>query len=313
MTPSIQGNFQNTGTMGRHLVGDPRSKVDSSGCPEFKVAIVGGGPGGLFSAWNLAYKAGNSCKITILEASNRLGGKITTGSFAGVGLYEAGVAEIYDYSALGPDPLRDLIENELELDIKHIRGGPCVLNGKILPTSDALAEHFRPGARDAANAFRARCAELLSPEEFYKSVREGDNSHPWANLTAEQILATEIKDEVARRYIRVMSHSDVAAPPHLTKGVNFLKNILMDVDGYLDVYSVVGGNEGIVHRLVDQLDAEVKLNAPVRSVEPMPDGTYRVEVGKDGVAEVINADFVIVAVPLIEATIRRARRASRAS
>jgi monoamine oxidase len=284
--------------MGRHLLSQTRSKVDSSGYPEFKVVIVGGGPGGLFSAWNLGYKAGNSCKITILEASNRLGGKITTGSFAGVGLYEAGVAEIYDYSTLGPDPLRDLIENELELDIKHIRGGPCVLNGKILPTSDALAEHFRPGARDAANAFRARCAELLSPEEFYKSVREGDNSHPWANLTAEQILATEIKDEVARRYIRVMSHSDVAAPPHLTNGVNFLKNILMDVDGYLDVYSVVGGNEGIVHRLVDQLDAEVKLNAPVRSVEPMPDGTYRVEVGKDGVAEVINADFVIVAVPL---------------
>jgi flavin-dependent dehydrogenase len=83
----------------------------------------GGGPGGLFSAWSLAGKAGNSIKITILEASHRLGGKIVTGSFAGAGLYEAGVAEIYDYSALGPAPLRELIEQDLNLQIKHIRGG----------------------------------------------------------------------------------------------------------------------------------------------------------------------------------------------
>ena len=35
-------------------------------------------------------------------------------------------------------------------------------------------------------------------------------------------------------------------PPHLTNGLNFLKNALMDVDGYINVYSVVGGNEEIV-------------------------------------------------------------------
>src|ERR1700733_6262353 len=64
---------------------------------EFRVAIVGGGPGGLFTAWHLAAKAGPACRITIYEASNRLGGKIVTGNFAGIGLYEAGVAEIYDY------------------------------------------------------------------------------------------------------------------------------------------------------------------------------------------------------------------------
>jgi SAM-dependent methyltransferase len=149
-----------------------------------------------------------------------------------------------------------------------------------------------------AKAFRAQCASLLSPPDFYKSVREADNSHPWANRNAEEILATEIEDEVARRYIRVMSHSDVAAPPHLTNGLNFLKNILMDVDGYLDVFSVVGGNEGIVKRLVDELDAEVQLNTPVRSLQPLPGGTYRLEVQRNGTTESIDADFVILALPL---------------
>jgi monoamine oxidase/SAM-dependent methyltransferase len=278
--------------------------------PELRVAIVGGGPGGLFSAWSLAGKAGNSCKITILEASHRLGGKIVTGSFSGAGLYEAGVAEIYDYSALGPDPLRELIEKDLHLKIKHIRGGACILDGKVLPNTDALADHYGICTRDTAKAFRARCASLLSPQDFYKSVREADNLHPWVNRTAEEILATEVEDEVARRYIRVMSHSDVAAPPHLTNGLNFLKNVLMDVDGYLDVFSVVGGNEEIVKRLVDELDADVKLNAPVRSVQPLPGGTYRLEVGRNGTAETIEADFVILALPLTALSIIEWRSAA---
>ena len=90
-------------------------------------------------------------------------------------------------------------------------------------------------------------------EEFYKSSRDVDNDHPWAKISGEDILVNEIQDDVARRYIRVMCHSDVAAAPHLTTGLNLLKNVLMDVDGYLDVFSVNGGNEQIVHRLCDDL------------------------------------------------------------
>lgn len=265
---------------------------------KFRVAIVGGGPGGLFSAWHLAAKLGTTASITVFEADDRLGGKIATGKFAGAGLYEAGVAEIYDYSHLGPDPLRDLIETELGLKIKHIDGGPCVLDGRILQSVDDLAEHFGPAAREAALAFRSKCADLLSPRDFYKSVREADNTHCWGDLSGEDLLASEIPDETARRYIRVMSHSDVAAAPHLTTGLNFLKNALMDVDGYLKIYSVVGGNEEIVRRLADELDVEVRLNTPVRAVHPLPDGTYRLEVGMNGMAQSVIADYVILALPL---------------
>ncbi|MHC2892777.1 protoporphyrinogen oxidase [Bradyrhizobium barranii subsp. barranii] len=37
------------------------------------LAIVGGGPGGLMSAWYLKRKLGDLCRITIYEASDRLG------------------------------------------------------------------------------------------------------------------------------------------------------------------------------------------------------------------------------------------------
>jgi monoamine oxidase/SAM-dependent methyltransferase len=263
-----------------------------------RVAIVGGGPGGLFTAWYLAAKAGPSCDITIYEASDRLGGKIVTRSFGGVGLYEAGVAEIYDYSALGPDPLRDLIEKDLGLKIKHIKGGGCILGGRILPDTHALADHFGSEVCEAALAFRARCASLMKPADYYKSVRDADNAHPWLQASGEDILDTEIDNDIARQYVRVMCHSDVAAPPHQTSGLNLLKNVLMDVDGYIDVFSVNGGNEQIVQRITDQLDAEVRLNTPVHSVEPMADGTVRLTVGTGGAFEMVEADFVVLCLPL---------------
>ena len=45
------------------------------------LAIVGGGPGGLMSAWYLKRKLGELCRVTIYEASDRLGGKIVSRKF----------------------------------------------------------------------------------------------------------------------------------------------------------------------------------------------------------------------------------------
>lgn len=278
-------------------------QLDPNSNPEVRsqkqrVAIVGGGPGGLFTARHLAAKAGDACEITIFEASERPGGKIVTREFSGVGPYEAGVAEIYDYSSRGPDPLRELIVDELGLDIKHIAGGPCVINNKIILEPEDLAQHFGERTRDEVLAFRAKCAEMLRPDAFYLSVAEADNAHPWSQISGEALLTREIGDETARRYVRAMAHSDVSAPPHQTNGLTFLKNALMDVDGYMDIYSVIGGNEQIVTGLVDDLDAELRLNSTVRSVQPLADGTCALEVDSDGFAETKIFDYVVLALPL---------------
>ncbi len=271
---------------------------DEDGTKAFRVAIVGGGPGGLFSAWHLERKAGDACKITIFEASERPGGKLITGQFAGVGPYEAGVAEIYDYSALGPDPLRELIEKDLGLDIKHIEGGPCILDGRVIQDVQQLGEYFGEATQRESVAFRARCAELYSPAQFYQSLRERERCHPWVNLSGEAILEREIRNKMARRYIRIMCHSDVAAAPHLTNGLNLLKNVLMDVEGYLNIFSVIGGNGQIASRLADEVSSEARLNHSVRAVEALDDGTYRLEFGANGAIEPIIADLVILALPL---------------
>jgi protoporphyrinogen oxidase len=54
------------------------------------IAIVGGGPGGLMTAWHLDRKLEHECKVTIFEATDRLGGKIVSRKFDKVdALYEA--------------------------------------------------------------------------------------------------------------------------------------------------------------------------------------------------------------------------------
>ena len=275
-----------------------RAVMNANARGEFNVAVVGGGPGGLFSAWHLAAKAGSACKITIYEATSRLGGKIVTNQFAGVGPYEAGVAEIYDYSHIGPDPLRDLIENELHLPIRHIKGGACVLNDKIVHDLTELGEHFGPETQRQAELFYNKCASLLSPSEYYSSARNVDNPHVWSKFSGERLLCNEIADETASRYVRAMAHSDVAAAPHFTNGLTFLKNALMDDPTYMRMYSVDGGNEQIVSKLADELDAEVKLDSPLKSIQPLDDGTYRLEFGLNGAVRTTVADYVIIALPL---------------
>ncbi len=274
------------------------SATDASDTKPFKVAIIGGGPGGLFAAWHLAARAGLSCEVTVYEADQRLGGKIQTCQFAGVGPYEAGVAELYDYSRLGPDPLHDLIVTELGLEIKYISGGPCVIDNKIMLETTDLAKPFGERARDEALSFRERCADLLSPQSYYLSIAEEDNAHPWFDVSGAALLEREFKDDVARRYIRAMAHSDVAADPHLTNGLTFLKNVLMDVDGYMNIFAVVGGNEQIITRLAEELDAEIRLNANVTAVEPLADGAYRLEMLVNGHQETVTADYVVVALPM---------------
>lgn len=274
------------------------SEGGASNDQKMRVVIIGGGPGGLFTAWQLQAKAGVACDIKVFESNNRVGGKIVSREMPGIGPYEAGVAEIYDYSRIGPDPLRRLIVDELGLAVKNLAGGPCVLGGKIALRPEDLAEHFGQEAADDAIAFRKRCTEMLSPRGYYLSIAETDNNHPWRDVTGTELLAREIRSDAARRYVRAMAHSDVAAPPYHTDGLTFLKNAVMDLDGYMDIFSVVGGNEQIIDKLEEELDAQVRMNAHVRAVQPLADGTYRVEVDVDGFPEAHIADFVVVALPL---------------
>ncbi|MET3993921.1 FAD-dependent oxidoreductase [Bradyrhizobium sp. S3.9.2] len=261
------------------------------------LAIVGGGPGGLMSAWYLKRKLGDLCRITIYEASDRLGGKIVTRKFdSAPAMYEAGVAEIYDYSMTGPDPLRELIQHfglqTIPMDAEQVQFGGELLN-------DVAGMRRKYGAKTAAaiEAFRNRCAEAMTPIEYYEGVGAHDNENPWAYKTAEQVLDEEVEDETAKRFFKVMARSDIATESHNTNGLNALKNYLMDVDGYIGLYSIQNGNEQLIECLQSEVNADVQLNHRVLTVGKAPTGRYQLKMMNGKGPETRDFDLVLVCLP----------------
>ncbi|WP_027518594.1 FAD-dependent oxidoreductase [Bradyrhizobium sp. WSM1417] len=261
------------------------------------LAIVGGGPGGLMSAWYLKRKLGDLCRVTIYEASDRLGGKIVTRKFdSAPAMYEAGVAEIYDYSMTGPDPLRELIQHfglqTIPMDAEQVQFGGELLN-------DVAGMRRKYGAKTAAaiEAFRKRCAEAMTPLEYYEGVGAHDNENPWAYKTAEQVLDEEVEDETAKRFFKVMARSDLATESHNTNGLNALKNYLMDVDGYIGLYSIQNGNEQLIECLQSEVNADIQLNHRILTVGKAPTGRYQLKMMNGKGPETRDFDLVLVCLP----------------
>ena len=239
-----------------------------------RIAVVGGGPGGLFTSYLLDEFCGELCRVTLFEAGPRLGGKVVTERFNAAPVpYEAGVAELYDYSRSGPDPLRRLVRN-LGLSTVPMDGSSVIMGDAILRTAHDIRQHLGDGALRAIRAFRQGCRESCSPVDYYEGHPQDDNRHPWANKTFAEVL-DEIPDERARKYIKVASHSDLATEPHLTSALNGLKNVLMDDPRYIRLYSIVGGIERLIDGLKGRISAEVRLRSPVVSLSRDPDGSYR--------------------------------------
>ena len=119
--------------------------------------------------------------------------------------FEAGVAELYDYSHLGHDPLKGLVVG-LDLETVPMIGRTVILDEKIITNPAALKQHFGKKAEVEASKFYRSCAELYSPNEYYLEDWQVDNKHPWFDPLFSEVL-DEIKDPTARKYVAVSSRS----------------------------------------------------------------------------------------------------------
>ena len=134
-----------------------------------KIAIIGGGPGGLMTAYQLQQRCPVPFEATLYEASSRLGGKIITEHFASADVaYEAGAAELYDYSQSGDDPLRNLVER-LGLRTKLMGGRSVILNDRVLHDIDDVGRTYGEPARKALLEFDARARQWMGPDEYYEA------------------------------------------------------------------------------------------------------------------------------------------------
>ena len=261
-----------------------------------RIAIIGGGPGGLMTAYLLEKTRKCPLDITLFEASSRLGGKIVTDRFHSSPIpYEAGAAELYDYSQLGPDPLRQLIA-ELGLSTQPMDGTTVILEDRILKTIDDFAREFGVDAAEALQRFHRQARAVISPAEYYESDWKEDNRDPMARRSFHDLLAA-MPNAAARKYVKTLVHSDLATEPHQTNAVYGLQNYLMIEDDYMQLYTIEGGIEELPKALAKRIDARVRLNHEVVRVEKEVADEYRVTYRREGRTESDRFDFVVVALP----------------
>ncbi|MFO0967265.1 MAG: FAD-dependent oxidoreductase [Gemmataceae bacterium] len=261
-----------------------------------RVAIIGGGPGGLMTAHLLERRSPTPLDITLLEASPRLGGKVVTGAFRSHPVpYEIGAAELYDYSQLGQDPLRELID-ELGLPTRPMRGGTVVFRDHILKNLDDVSRVLGAPTAKALRAFNRRARSLISRAEYYESDWKADNNDPTSRQSFHDFLKS-VPDEEARRFIQIAVHSDLATEPHLTNAMYGLQNSLMDEEDYMRLYTIDGGLERLPRAIAERISARVLLHSPVVKVERLPNEAYRVFFKRAGELVQEDFDFVVVALP----------------
>jgi monoamine oxidase len=247
------------------------------------------------TAYLLEKRIPSGCAVTLFEASDRLGGKVVTRQFSTAPVtYEAGAAELYDYSQLGPDPLREMID-EFGLTTSPMSGATVVLGDRILTSDADVRRVCGEDTWKALRRFRRRARSLISPPEYYESDWKEDNADPLSRHSFRALLAT-VPDETARRYIEVVVHSDLATEPEHTNAMYGLQNYLMDEPDYMRLYTIDGGIERLPQELAKRVTARVQLNQPVVRVERTSQG-YRVSSRRRGVLVSEEFDCVVVALP----------------
>jgi protoporphyrinogen oxidase len=251
-------------------------------------------PAGLITAY-LLKRHDALVDITLFEATTRLGGKIVTRGFDKAPVvYEAGAAELYDYSMIGPDPLRELVR-ELGLTTRPLDGRTVVLDGRLLQTDDDIRRFLGQGTFDALEDFRRRAKSLINPRDYYESDLTENSRDPLARQSFHDLLMS-VPDESARKYIRIAVHSDLATEPHQTNAIYGLHNFLMNEPSYMRLYTIEGGIESLTRELAERISGRVLLGHRVISVEKRPPGTYRVRSQHRD--EILSEEFDIVVVAL---------------
>ena len=243
----------------------------------------------------LEQKCGAACSATVFEASNRIGGKLHTRKFSQVdAAYESGVAECYGYVD-EDDPLRSLVA-DLCIETIPTAGSTVVMEGHIIRNDEDLARVGGAASRAAVESFRAISAQAVSIDEWRGHLAEcaGD---PAAAMTGTDLLEL-VDDDFARRYLKLLAHSDVAAEPHQTSARYALRKMVMGLPGYGSVYALKGGMEELPRQLAAHLTrTEIELNARVVRLERHADCGYSLTLRRAGGLSVERADMVVLAVP----------------
>ncbi|NUT72451.1 NAD(P)/FAD-dependent oxidoreductase [Pseudarthrobacter sp. C4D7] len=262
------------------------------------VVVVGAGPSGLTAARELK-KAGLT--VAVLEARDRVGGRTWTDTVDGAMLEIGGQWVSPDQTAL----LELLRELNLETYPRYREGesiyigaggSPVRYTGDSFPVDPDTAVEM-----DRLVALLDGLAAEIGPTEpwAHPKARELDtiSFHHWLRQkSANEEACRNIGLFIAGGMLTKPAHSFSALQAVLMAASAGSFTNLTDEDFILD-RRVVGGMQQVSQLQAQELGEDVILNSPVRAInwEADPDGGHRVTVESD--RAVVNARFVIMAVP----------------
>ena len=229
-----------------------------------RIGIIGGGFSGLLCAYLLERTLGDRAEIVVLERSDRVGGRVRTTRFPEADVsYEAGVAEFYDIT--GNPLLRHLIRH-LDLETRPLSGTPYfVVDDRIVHDELELERLVGRRGMDRLRGFWEHGTALRPPADYARAGQMQDNDHPWQRRTFEDVL-TEIDDPLCQWFTAMQCHSDLATEPPRTSGLFGMDNLLIDHAGYCSMYTLAGGNDGLVQALAHRVQSPILRSAPVAAV-----------------------------------------------
>src|SRR5260370_22533602 len=106
-----------------------------------------------------------------------------------------------------------------------------------------------------------------------------------------------MEDLTAKRFCKVMARCEVALESQNTNGLNALKNFVMDVDGYIGLYSIQNGNEQLIDCLQSEVNASIQLNHRVLQVGKTAAGRYQLNIMNGNGPETKDFDLGLLSLP----------------
>jgi protoporphyrinogen/coproporphyrinogen III oxidase len=276
----------------------------STRLPGSSVVVVGGGIAGLTAAHRLAALG---ARVTLLEATDRVGGKLRLGSVAGVRLdvgAEAMLARRPEGVALARDLGLELVHPTAATSRVWTRGALRPLPRSVLGVPTDLDQLAASGVLSEEGVRRVRAERVLPPPEHDESVAD----FVGARLGAEVVdrLVEPLLGGVYAGHARLLSAR--ATIPQVV-GLLDRSPSLLEAAAALPAATpgtpVFAGLAGGMGRLPQELAATgsfaVRTGTTVRALRRTPTG-FALTLGPTVDPELLEADHVVVAVPAAPAS-----------
>jgi protoporphyrinogen/coproporphyrinogen III oxidase len=295
---------------------DLSSRVGNCARTAPRVVVIGGGISGLTAALRLTEALGSG-QVTLLEAADRIGGKLRVSEVAGVPVDEGADSMLNRR----PEAVRLAAEVGLSADLVHpaataaglwTRGQIRPLPPSVLGIPTDLGALRRSGVVSVRGLARVQLERVLPGVHLEHDRSVGDLVTRRFGHEVTDLLVEPLLGGVYAGHADELSALACLAPlvPLLADHRSLTAAAQAVASGGDEPAAgerrplftgIVGGVGRLAEALARQLGHQVRTESTVRELSRLPDGGWRLAVGPSRSVELIEADALVLALPAVPA------------